>query len=353
MSRIPKAVSILVLGTFLAGCASSPTFVSPGSSIAADVTWLYKLVMILSIAVFLLVESLLVYNILRFRRKPGDDSPATQVYGNTRLEIIWTSIPILLVAVLFALTLRTVNAVAAPVTKTAQDVNVHVIGHQWWWEFDYPDLGIVTANELHVPVDANVNITLDSVDVIHSFWVPKLSGKTDVIPGQTNHMWFRADKVGDYHGQCAEFCGLNHANMRIKVVVETSDDFQSWVTNQQQPPAQPQTDLQKQGYKILTSGICSNCHLIENSVNPPGANSGVPSSSESKPNGYKVQRPVGPNLGHLFSRSVFAGATYDLTEENLRRWLTDNQEMKPGNDMSLNPKPSDLEPLIAYLTTLK
>jgi cytochrome c oxidase subunit 2 len=239
------------------------------------------------------------------------------------------------------------------VTKTAQSINVHVIGHQWWWEFDYPDLGIVTANELHVPVNTNVYITLDSVDVIHSFWVPQLSGKTDVIPGQTNHMWFRADETGDYHGQCAEFCGLNHANMRIKVVVETNDDFKAWAKNQQQPPAQPQTAEQQQGYKILTTGICSNCHQLKNTVVPPGKNSSAPPSNTPGNGAYTVARPVGPNLGHLMSRSVFAGATFDLNEANLRRWLMDNQHMKPGNDMSLNPKPDELEPLIAYLTSLK
>jgi cytochrome c oxidase subunit 2 len=193
-------------------------------------------------------------------------------------------------------------------------------------------MGIITANELHVPVGSTVQIKLDSVDVIHSFWVPQLSGKVDVIPGQTNEAWFRADEIGTFHGQCAEFCGLNHANMRIKVIVESQDDFDAWAQNQQQPPPEPQSDQAQTGHDMIVSGICSNCHAL----------------GDSGP-----EDPTGPNLTHLFSRSVFAGATYDLTEQNIRRWLTQNDEMKPGNDMSVNLTQDDVDALMAYLTTLK
>jgi cytochrome c oxidase subunit 2 len=331
MKKILQIAAVVGTGLILAGCAGSPTFLDPGSSISTDEANLFWILIYLSIVVFLIVEVWLVYNIIRFRKRKQTDEIPKQIYGNMRLEIFWTFIPLLLVAVLFGLTIRTANAVSAP-APSAQDLNVNVVGHQWWWEFDYPDLGVVTANELHVPVNKVVQIQLRSMDVIHSFWVPQLSGKTDVIPGQVNHIWFQANNIGDYHGQCAEFCGLNHANMRIKVVVESQADFDAWVKNQQLPPPQPQGQAAQDGYKMITGGICSNCHML----------------GDQGP-----ENPVGPNLNHLFSRSVFAGATYDLTEDNIRRWLTDNQQMKPGNDMSVNLKPNDVDALMAYLTTLK
>jgi cytochrome c oxidase subunit 2 len=245
--------------------------------------------------------------------------------------VVWTGIPVLLVAVLFGLTVSTVNAVSAPL-PAQDDLNLHVIGHQWWWEFDYPDLGIITANELHVPANATVQITLNSVDVIHSFWIPQLSGKIDAVPGQTNHLWFRTENTGVYHGQCAEFCGLNHANMRIKVLVESQSDFDAWVANQQKPPAPPQTPMQRKGFEIVSQGICHSCHTLGKS---------------------RAEKDIGPNLTHLMSRSVFAGAIYELNEDNLHHWMINNQEMKPGNDMSINPKREDIEPVLAYLTSLK
>ena len=331
MKRNLKAAAGVAVVWALSGCAGSPSFLAPGSDISSHQARLYRILIYLSIAVFLFVEVWLVYNVLRFRSRPGDEALPKQIYGNNRLEVIWTGIPVLLVAALFGLTVSTVNAVSAP-QPAQDDLSLRVVGHQWWWEFDYPDLGIITANELHVPANATVQITLNSVDVIHSFWIPQLSGKIDVVPGQTNHLWFKTENIGVYHGQCAEFCGLNHANMRVKVVVESQSDFDAWVANQQKPPAQPQTDLQFQGQKIVTTGICNSCHTV-------GDN--------------QAENDIGPNLTHLMSRSVFAGAVYELNEDNLHHWMVDNQEMKPGNDMSINPKPDEIEPILAYLTTLK
>ena len=331
MKRALKAAIIALGANLVAGCVGSPTFLYPASSVAADESELYKILLYLAAAVFLLVEVWLLYDVIRFRRRPNDDSLPKQIYANSPLEVVWTVIPLVVVAVIFGMTVNTVNTVAPP-PAAQSDLNVHVVGHQWWWEFDYPDLGIQTANELHVPTGVRVQITLTSTDVIHSFWVPQLSGKMDVIPGQINHLWFQADQVGEYHGQCAEFCGLNHANMRIKVVVESSTDFQSWVANQQKPPAEPQTDLETKGFDLIKGGICSNCHTL-------GDN--------------QAKQAIGPNLTHLFSRSVFAGATFDLTEDNIRRWLTENQTMKPGNDMNVTVTPDQANALMAYLKTLK
>ncbi|HET7145295.1 MAG TPA: cytochrome c oxidase subunit II, partial [Anaerolineales bacterium] len=291
---------------------------------------LYNVILIMALVVFVLVEFCLVWILIRDRKQQGDDTPPKQVYANAKLEITWTVIPVLLTGVLFVLTVRTMDLVAAP-APSAADINVHVIGHQWFWEIDYSDLGIKTANELHIPLGATVQITLDSIDVIHSFWIPQLSGKTDVIPGQTNQMWLTADQTGVFLGQCAEFCGIEHALMRIEVVVDSQEDFNAWVSNQQKPAAQPQTDEEQEGFKQVT-GLCASCHSIN------------PAEPENK---------VGPNLAHLFSRSKFAGATYDLTEENLSKWLHDTQPMKPGNKMNLKLTPEEIEHLLAYLKLLK
>ena len=331
MKHRSRQWTFLLWGIFLSGCASSPTFLSPNSSVSAAEADLYRIIFYMALGVFVLVEGWLLFNIIRFRQRPGDETQPRQIYGNTRLEIIWTAIPVLLVGTLFFFTVRTVNAVASPSAKSA-DIQVTVVGHRWWWEFDYPALQVKTANELHVPVGANVEFTLESADVIHSFWVPQLSGKTDVIPGQTNHLWFRADQIGNYHGQCAEFCGENHANMRIKVVVESQADYDAWVADQQKPLVQPQTESQQRAFKLITSGICSNCHTLGD---------------------HEGEQSIGPNLTHLFSRSVFAGATFDLTKGNLDAWLQNTQAMKPGNDMKVNLTSQQIDDLMSYLPTLK
>ncbi len=331
MKIFHKITLLAGLGFILSGCTTSPTFLRPASSIAQHEANLYNNLLIMALVVFVLVEAVLVWILIRDRKKRGDDDrPPTQIYANTKLEITWTVIPVLLTGALFAMTFQTMKNVAVP-AASAKDINVHVIGHQWWWEFDYPDLGFKTANELHIPVGATVQVTLDSMDVIHSFWVPQLSGKTDAVPGQTNHMWLTSNQTGVFIGQCAEFCGTEHAMMRIEVVVDSQDDFNAWVSNQQKPAAQPQTADELAGYKDF-SGVCASCHSLN------------PAEPENK---------VGPNLAHLFSRSTFAGATYPLTEENLRNWLHDTQSMKPGNDMKLTLSPDEINHIYAYLKLLK
>jgi cytochrome c oxidase subunit 2 len=330
MKIFHKCALLAWLGIVLSGCGPSPTFLSPASSIAEHEAKLYDNILIMALVVFVLVEICLIWILVRDRNPKGDNKPAKQIYGNSKLEITWTVIPVLLTVVLFAMTVQTMQSVAAP-AASANDINLHVIGHRWWWEFDYTDLGIQTANELHIPVGATVQITLDSVDVIHSFWVPQLSGKTDTIPGQTNHMWLTANQTGVFIGQCAEFCGTEHAMMRVIVVVDSQADFNAWVASQQKPAAQPRTEDEQAGYK-LTSTLCASCHSLN------------PAETDAK---------VGPNMAHLFSRSTFAGATYDLNEENLRRWLEDTQPMKPENDMNLNLTPEEIDHLLAYLILLK
>jgi len=333
MKHLSRLAVVPLLGAALAGCAGTPhTFLDPYSSVAREQANLYWIILWMAVAVFVLVEGLLLYNILRFRAKKGDDSLPPQIYGHVTLEAVWTGIPVLLVAMLFFFAVTTVNAISAP-AKAASDVNVRVVGHQWWWEYQYPDFNnFKTANDLHVPVGANVHITMISKDVIHSFWIPQLSGKTDVIPGQVNSLWFRAEKEGEFFGQCAEFCGLNHANMKIKVIVQSQADFDAWAANQMLPPAAPVTDQQQEAVKIITTGLCKGCHTLGDSV---GA------------------QDIGPNLNHLMSRSTFAGAMFPLNEDNLARWLKDPQAMKPHNDMIIKLKKEEIDALLSYLLTLK
>jgi cytochrome c oxidase subunit 2 len=314
----------------LAGCAPSPSFLKPASSISTHEANLFNVVLILGIAVIVFVEAGFIWSIIRDRKRDGDDSPPPQIEGNRRVEAVWTAVPMLLVITLFTLMVQTMGAVAAP-RAAPQDINLNVIGHRWFWEFYYPDLGIRTANELHIPAGANVQITLESVDVIHSFWIPQLSGKTDAVPGQANRMWLTAGQPGAFLGQCAEFCGTEHALMQIKVVVDSPADFQVWVTNQQKPAAEAQTADEQAGLKIL-QGPCAGCHSLD------------PAQAEPK---------TGPNLAHLYSRSVFAGAAVDLSDDYLRRWLKDTQALKPGNQMQILLKPEEIDQVIAYLKLLK
>jgi len=330
--RIHRRITFMVgLGLVLSGCApSSPTFLRPASLIAKHEAALYWEIFIETLLIFILIVGAFIWMFIRDRARDGKKIIPPQLYGKLALAAIPFLAIVLLDGADFVAMAKTMFEVAPP-AAAAQDIQVHVIGHRWWWEFDYENQNIKTANELHIPVGATVQITLDSVDVIHSFWVPQLSGKTDVIPGQTNHMWMTSDQVGEFLGQCTEFCGTEHAMMRIKVVVQSQADFDAWVANQQKAAPQPQTDQEQAGYKTVTT-VCASCHSLN------------PAEPEMK---------TGPNLTHLFSRSVFAGGTYDLNEANIRNWLKDNQSMKPGNDMNVKVSSQQIDDLISYLKLLK
>ena len=189
----------------LAGCSSTQSILDPATTEAREITGLFYFIFYIAAAIFILVEGLLVYFVIRYQRRANDALPE-QVHGNTPLEIAWTLAPALVLAVVFALTIRTM-ATTGPTSAPRGTINVRIIGHQWWWEYQYPDLKIITANDLHVPMNEVVNVTLESDNVIHSFWIPQLSGKMDVVPDHQNKTWFRAEQAGDYRGQCAEFFG--------------------------------------------------------------------------------------------------------------------------------------------------
>jgi cytochrome c oxidase subunit 2 len=335
--RVYLSAAILIfLSMFAAGCLGTPAILQPSSvntKRISDLTWA---IMAIAAFVFIVVEALLVFTVVRYRRRPGAAIPK-QIAGNTLLEIGWTAFPVIVLSVVFALTLGTLIAINAPAqvsnsNQATQPVNIKVIGHQWWWEFQYPDLGITTANEMHIPVGVTVNLQLESADVIHSFWVPELGNKKDAIPGLVGLLTYKATKTGRYYGQCAEFCGVEHALMKIQVVVETPDQFQSWVKGQQAPPATV-TGVAAQGEQIFLQSACVGCHTIE---------------------GTKAQGKVGPNLTHIASRACFAGCSFENNTANLTAWLLNPQEMKPGNHMpDLGLTSATVDKLVQFLQSLK
>lgn len=316
--------------------AESSSIFQPASPSAESISSLFLMILAITGVIFVLVEGVLLYCVIRFRSR-GDDPAAEppQLYGSRRIEIAWTVGPLLIVFVLFLVVIRTVTAVA-PEPLPSNAVDVRVLAHQWWWQFDYPRLGVHTANELHVPVSTpenplSVRLKLESADVVHSFWVPRLGGKTDVIPGRVNHMAFEPTEVGVYHGRCAEYCGMQHAGMLIRVVVESPEDFQRWVANQQLPARED--PRQEAGRTLFFSRTCFNCHTIR---------------------GTLAQGTVGPDLTHVMSRATLAAGVIPNDPEHLEAWLKDPQAIKPGCKMPrLNLSNSEVTSLAGYLETLQ
>lgn len=308
----------------------TPTFLDPGSPQTREIRALFVLILILAAGVFVVVEALLLISVWRFRNRPPE--MAVQTHGNTRLEIAWTAAPAVVLATLLGFTLRTMATVRSPVGD-GEPLAVKVIGHQWWWEFRYPDLGIVTANELVVPRGRGVQLEIESVDVIHSFWIPELHGKQDAIPGQMHSLAFVAESSGVFGGQCAEYCGDQHANMRMAVVALEPTDFDAWVLAQQAPAAEELSEAAAAGRDFFLSGACAACHAVA---------------------GTTAEGRVGPDLTHLASRDFIAGGVLANTPENLKRWVFNPQEWKPGTLMpALGLDETSLDNVVAYLTSLK
>ena len=327
---------------------------------------LFNVILWVMVAVFILVEGVLVYAIVRYRRRPGDAKPP-QIHGKTSLEIILTIIPTILVLALGIWSVFTLFELEEPPTDGPTPLQVTVTGHQWWFEFEYPDAGngkkIITANEMRIPVDRPIQITLESDDVIHSFWVPKLAGKLDMVPTHTNKMWFQADsdKLKEdlpvtLYGQCAELCGLAHALMRFRVTVMEQADFDSWVVAYGAPPAI--SDKAKQG-KQLFAANCTLCHTIDGPDDP--------ALSASRLTGFLTGGDItpvpAPNLTDFRTRQTLAAGITDLTESNLRAWLHNPEDIKPGNYMSeravlyqngpANLTDDEIDSLIGYLLDLR
>jgi cytochrome c oxidase subunit 2 len=344
---VSRAAGILVLlaGVLLAAglCTAStlhdnpvPSIFEPHSTPAESIRHLSHFVLGITGVIFLVVFTLLSYVVVKFRRRVGDEGrePA-QVYGSTQIELAWTVIPILIVAVLFAATARVIHAIEdAP--KPASALDVTVIGHQFWWEFRYPKLGIVTANELHVPVSdpaypAPTFLKLLSADTDHSFWVPQLAGKTDLIPNHLNGMWIDPHETGLFLGQCAQYCGTQHAKMLLRVYVDSSEDFNAWVRVQQQP-TNPE-GKEAAGRRVFETTACVNCHAVS-ATNGTGR--------------------FGPDLTHLMSRQTIAAGAAENTPENLRLWIQNPEAIKTGSLMpAMKLSDAELDALVRYLETLQ
>lgn len=351
---------------------------APHSTPASELNQLSYFVLGITAAIFVGVSVLLFYAVFRFRARAGDDTEPPQVFGSMQIELSWTIIPILILVVLFLGTARVLFSVQdAPKPPNALDVTV--IGHQFWWEFRYPQYNVVTANELHVPLSSKASprptfMKLTSADVIHSFWVPQLNGKTDLLPNRVNEMWIDPQATGMYVGQCAQFCGPQHAKMLLRVYVDTPAQFQAWIANQQRT----QAEISRSGPSLMTT---------PNAGNPDHAH-GIPSNSPAT-SGEVASTPVdqapaddahqgqlvfeqqacinchtisgtiangryGPDLTHLMSRDTLASGAMPNTPANLKAWIADPNRFKPGCLMpAMHLSDRENAQITAYLLTLK
>ena len=279
-------------------------------------------------AIFVIVVGIITYSLMRFRWREGEPDPE-QVGGNRRVEIIWTVIPVFIVIFLFALTVRTMSFVdPAPPAEP----ELIVIGHQWWWEARYPKSGVIAANEIHIPTGRPIPVLLDSADVLHEFWVAELTRKISNVPGHPNHVWLQANRPGVYLGVCSEFCGTQHAWMRFTVVAQEPAEFAAWEQAQLAAAVAPTGEAAK-GLALFQKMSCVSCHAIH---------------------GAGAEARVGPDLTHFASRKQFGSGIAENTPENLRSWLHDPQNVKPGVKMP-NFKLTDeqVSQFVAYFETLK
>lgn len=309
---------------------------SPEGPIAEDLAGLYWMVFWIAAVIFVLVQGGLVYTLIRYRSRKDDTQEPKQVHGNPRLEVVWTVIPVIILA---AVSVPTVQRVFK-YTECAPDAyHVDVIGHQWWFEYYYPEADVWTANELVIPTNQEVCLTMESEDVLHNFWIPKLNGKRYLVPGQETTLLMLADDEGEYFGHCAEFCGLSHARMRMRVIALSPDGFDQWLVDQAEPAVMPvDGSVEAEGLDNFNALACAGCHLIR------GVNDDVASN----------ETLIGPDLTHFNSRGSFAGSTLEHEDPDaLAMWLADPPTWKPGSFMpNLNLTPEQIESLEAYLRSL-
>ncbi len=323
----------------LAGCQAAPAAIfrpeSPGASAIHDLS---IVLLVIAAVVLVGVEVALLAAVIRFGNRP--EERAVQTHGNLRLETGWTVATAIVIFAILGMTVKTMGEVSSvPQSALPQasawpgdTLTLRVVGYQWWWRFEYPQLNVTTANEVYVPLDRPVKVQLEAADVIHSFWVPRLGGKTDMIPGQTNYTSFVATAPGTYEGECAEFCGAEHARMGFKVVAVPAAEFSNWVKTQQSPAAEPSTDAQRAGQQAFLRS-CAGCHTVA---------------------GTAAQGKSGPDLTHFGSHQSLAANTLPNTPEKLATWIADPQTVKPGNNMpNLNLDQATVDQLVAYLENLK
>lgn len=301
---------------------------SPNSPQAYSINNLLLLTTIIGGVILLIIGGVVFYSAFRFRSglRPGEPP---QIFGSRNLEFLWTGIPVIVLIVLFGFAVNTMRQIdPAP---GQQPPDVIVTGYQWWWRVEYPQAGVVTANEIHIPVGKQILFQLEGGDVIHDFWVPQLGPKRDTIPGSTNYLWLQANTPDVYLGACSEYCGTQHAWMRIRVIAQPQAEFDQWL-QQQRAAATPSGSDAMRGAQVFQQNTCVNCHAIQQT----GTNW------------------AGPNLGHLGSRQTIGAGVIENTPDNLAAWITNPQQFKPGVKMpGYQLSPADLHALVAYLESLK
>jgi cytochrome c oxidase subunit 2 len=340
VKRCCLAIAVSGLARAAGEGSSSTSIFAPASTPAKSIFDLSVLVLIVTGTIFVIVAGMLVYAAVKYRSRPGDErQEPLQIYGSDQLELAWTVIPVLIVIVLFMTSARIIHAVQ-DAGRSQGTLDVTVIGHQFWWEYRYPKYGFVTANELHVPVSDPSHPTptflqLLSADTDHSFWVPRLAGKTDLIPNHPNNTWIDPHQPGLFLGQCAQYCGTQHAKMLLRVVVDTQADFDKWVHEQQQP-AKADASLSpeaEEGRSVFNRTACINCHTISGSV---------------------ANGRFGPDLTHLMDRETIGSGVVQNNAENLRAWILNPATFKPGVLMpAMNLTDRELNAVTAYMQTLR
>jgi cytochrome c oxidase subunit 2 len=332
--RIRYAGAVLVLGLLAGTAACGPypqSSLAPISDFATNIDDLFRTIFWWAMGVFVVVEGILLYVVVRYRRRSDDDEVA-QIHGSALLEFGWTLAPAVILVLIAIPTIQTIFEVDRPPPEGTDVMPVEVIGHQWWWEFRYPESEVVTANEVHVPAGRKIEFRITSADVIHSFWFPRAGGKRDALPGDTTHLWMRIDSTGVFPGQCAEFCGESHALMQMRLIVQEPGEFRDWTARQKATPSEPTDSLALEGRRVFM-GVCSACHTVR---------------------GTRARGTIGPDLTHFAERRTLAAGMLENTEENVRRWLEDPQALKPGNEMVIPDLPDDrIRALNAYLATLE
>lgn len=322
----------------LSGCAAAPSILDPQGTAAARIADLWWLLFGLAMAVLLFVLGFLALALFRRRAELRSDARSEEEAaqreprGGTRVIVLAGIVgPAIILGVVYTATLWTMRALATPAID--EGLTIHVIGRLWWWEVQYPEQQFATANEIHIPVNRPVRLVLSSPNVIHSFWAPELHGKMDLVPGQVNTMWIEANAPGVYLGECAEFCGTQHAKMQFLVVAQPPDEFAAWLDHQRQPARAPTADLAQQGQQVFLAANCINCHAIK---------------------GTDATGNLGPDLTHLASRRTLGAGIKENNLGNLSGWIVNPQHIKPGNLMPPAELSSvELQALLAYLATLK
>jgi cytochrome c oxidase subunit II len=329
---------IVVLSLLLlAGCGDAGRFpqtsLDPKSDFAEAIDRLWNLTLYLGVGVAVITFSILAYILFRFRYRPDAPQPK-QVHGNTRLEIAWTLIPAVLISIIAVPTVQTIFYTYREAPADALTIDVR--GWQWWWEFRYPtETGdtVITANEVHVPVGRAVHLRMTAVDVLHSFWIPQMGGKRDLIPNRITELVFTPYEPGVYLGQCAEFCGESHALMKMRLIAHEPEDFERWLRNEARPAVEPLDSAVAIGQQLVAGGVCAGCHIVRGT----GAQFGR----------------TGPDLTHLARRSTIAGGILENNAENLTAWIDNAPALKPGARMPpMGLSQQEIAYIVAYLQTL-